>query len=254
MLWALATPTMGFWKSASPKPTARSIERLGARSSPSVMARLRRRVVMSFPPDAAHLNPTVLPSGHAGGRVAKVKGTAVQSSLRYVRERFGEDPLARVIEALPEGDRAAFGHGVLASSWYGMDAFLRFMQEAERQLRAQEPDVVRKMGRASCDYGVTGVYKIFFKVGSPGVHHLAGRPGSSRATTTRASCGSRRPARSGRWPSSSGLEGGAPQFCERIFGWMQRTLELAGAKNLRSAHSACVHRGDPVCRFEGSWG
>ena len=52
LLWAFATPTMGFSKSASPKPTARSIERLGARSSPSVMARLRRRVVlMSVPPD-----------------------------------------------------------------------------------------------------------------------------------------------------------------------------------------------------------
>ena len=123
--------------------------------------------------------------------MAQVKGTAVQSSPRYVRERFGEGPLARVIEALPEGDRAAFDHGVVASSWYGMDAFLRLMQEAERQLRAQEPDVIRKEGRASCEYGVTGVYKIFFKVGSP---------------------------------------------------------EL-----LRSAHSACVHRGDPVCRFEGSW-
>lgn len=69
-----------------------------------------------------------------------------------MRERFGEDALGRVIEALPEGDRKALGHGVLASSWYGTDALLRFMQEAERQLGAQEPDVVRRMGRASCDY------------------------------------------------------------------------------------------------------
>jgi hypothetical protein len=27
---------------------------------------------------------------------------------------------------------------------------------------------------------------------------------------------------------------------------------LAGARNLRSSHSACVRRGDPVCRFEGT--
>ena len=133
--------------------------------------------------------------------MAQVKGTAVQSSQRYLRERFGEAPLARVVEALPEGDRARLGQGVLASSWYPMDAFLRFMLEAERQLGAQEPAVVRNMGVAEL----------------------------------------------------VGFEGGAPQFCERIFGWMQRTLELAGAKNLRSAHSTCVHRGDPVCRFEGSW-
>jgi hypothetical protein len=46
---------------------------------------------------------------------------------------------------------------------------------------------------------------------------------------------------------------GAPQFCARILGWMERTVEMAGARNLRSSHSRCVHRGDPVCRFEGSW-
>lgn len=50
-----------------------------------------------------------------------------------------------------------------------------------------------------------------------------------------------------------GLDGRSPEFCERIYGWMQRTLELAGAKQLRSSHSACVHRGDHVCRFEGTW-
>jgi hypothetical protein len=35
MLQVEAMPTMGFWKSSSLKPTARSIERLGARSLPS---------------------------------------------------------------------------------------------------------------------------------------------------------------------------------------------------------------------------
>jgi hypothetical protein len=49
LLWALATPTIGFSKSASPKPTARSIDRFGARSSPAVMARLRRSLVISRP-------------------------------------------------------------------------------------------------------------------------------------------------------------------------------------------------------------
>lgn len=181
-----------------------------------------------------------------------MKGTAVQSSLRYVRERFGEGSLARVLEALPEDDRQALGHGILASSWYGMDAFLRFMQEVERQLGAQEPDVVRKMGRASCDYGVTGVYKIFFKVGSP--EFIISR--AARVFSSYYDTGELKVVEGGAGRAVvelTALQGGAPQFCERIFGWMQRTLELAGAKALRSAHSACVHRGDPVCRFEGNW-
>lgn len=184
--------------------------------------------------------------------MAQVKGTAVQSSLRYVKERFGEGALARVIEALPEEDRKALGHGILASSWYEMGAFLRFMQEAERQLAAQEPDVVRKMGRASCDYGVTTVYRIFFKVGSP--EFIISR--GTRVFSSYYDSGELRIVDSGPGRAVAelvGLQGGAPQFCDRIFGWMQRTLELAGAKNLRSAHSSCVHRGGAVCRFEGSW-
>jgi hypothetical protein len=40
--WPFATPTMGFSKSPSPKPTARSIARLGERATPWVMSRERR--------------------------------------------------------------------------------------------------------------------------------------------------------------------------------------------------------------------
>src|SRR6185503_5267681 len=162
LLWAFATPTIGFWKAASSKPTARSIERLGARMSPSVMALLRLSL-MSPPANGHHTRARL---AAPGGGLARVKGTAVQSSLRYVRERFGEAPLAAVLEALGEADRRAL-EGVLASAWYEVPLFLRFMLEAERQLGTQQPQLVRNMGRASCDYGLTTVYKIFFKIGSP---------------------------------------------------------------------------------------
>ena len=46
LLWPLARPTMGLAKSSSWKPTARSMERLGDRSRPSVVTRLRSRWAM----------------------------------------------------------------------------------------------------------------------------------------------------------------------------------------------------------------
>jgi hypothetical protein len=42
VLWPLATPTIGFSKSASPKPTARSMARLGERATPCVINLERR--------------------------------------------------------------------------------------------------------------------------------------------------------------------------------------------------------------------
>src|SRR5258707_2622311 len=45
LLYALATPTIGLSKSASPKPTARNMERFGARSTPCVMVLLLRTLM-----------------------------------------------------------------------------------------------------------------------------------------------------------------------------------------------------------------
>ena len=183
--------------------------------------------------------------------MARVKGTAVQSSLQYVREKFGDASLARIVAALPEGDRRSL-ESVLASSWYDVDTFRRFMVETERQLAAQEPDVVRRMGRFSCDQGITTVYRIFFKLGSP--EFIIGR--AARVFSSYYDTGELRIVESGPGRAVGelvGFEGGAPQFCERIFGWMQQTLERAGARNLRAKHDVCVHRGGSVCRFEGYW-
>jgi hypothetical protein len=34
---------------------------------------------------------------------------------------------------------------------------------------------------------------------------------------------------------------------------MTRILELTGARNLRTTHTLCIHRGDALCRWEGFW-
>ena len=133
-----------------------------------------------------------------------------------------------------------------------MEALVGYMKEAERQLGPQEPELVFNMGKASCDHGVTGVYKIFFKVGSP--EFVTSR--SARVFSSYYDTGELRLLESRDGHSAVeivGIEPAAPQLCARLHGWMHRTLELAGAKNLRSQHSTCVHRGDPVCRFEGTW-
>ena len=51
----------------------------------------------------------------------------------------------------------------------------------------------------------------------------------------------------------SGFGEPAPELCDRMQGWMQRTLDLSGGKGIRIVHDVCVNRGGPVCRFEGHW-
>jgi hypothetical protein len=185
--------------------------------------------------------------------MTKVKGTAIVAALRYLREHFGENGAASVVAELDESDRAALEDGGLVSAWYPVSLLLRLMRAAEARFGSRERYIYRQMGRASADYAITTIYKIFFKVGSPQFVIARGSSVFSRYYSQ------------GRLQiveSKSGraavdlldFPDGAPEFCERIRGWMERTMELAGATNLKSAHSLCVHRGDSVCRFEGYWG
>jgi len=50
VLFPFVTPTIGLSKSASPKPTARSIARFGERAMPPVMMRERRLAAIADPP------------------------------------------------------------------------------------------------------------------------------------------------------------------------------------------------------------
>jgi hypothetical protein len=184
--------------------------------------------------------------------MGQVKGTAVVSTLRFLKERFGEDEAASVVSSLAPSERALVEQGALASTWYPMSLLLHLMQESRGRLGARSLTLLRDMGRASAEYGVTTVYRIFFKVGSPqfiisraarvfGSYYdsgelrvLASRPGHAAVDLV-------------------GFQESTPEFCERILGWMERTMELSGARNLRANHVRCLHRGDDVCRFQGDW-
>jgi hypothetical protein len=182
----------------------------------------------------------------------QVKGTAVRASMRFLQERFGPAGVGPVLEKLDPKHRAELGSGVLDSVWYPMSLLLELMRAAVAVHGEGHPELIREMGRASAEYGVKGVYKVFFKVGSP--QFIIGR--ASRVFSSYYDTGQIRVVESGPGRAVldlAGFDAGAPEFCQRILGWMEKTVEMAGARNLEPAHSLCRHRGDEVCRFEGRW-
>lgn len=156
-----------------------------------------------------------------------------------------------MLERLEAADRELVTSGLLDSVWYPMPLLLNLMRAAEEARGGAEPELPRQMGRASAEAGVKGVYKVFFKVGSP--QFIISR--ASRVFSSYYDTGQIRVVESG--PGRAVLDlvdfEGSPEFCQRIVGWMERTVEMAGAKNLVPLHSQCRHRGDAVCRFEGTW-
>jgi hypothetical protein len=184
--------------------------------------------------------------------VTQVKGTAIASTLRFVRERFGPEAVALVRGDLEPALRASLPDEPLVSTWYPFSLLIALGRSAARRYGGGLTHFHRELGRASADYAMTTVYKIFFKLGSPqfvvsraarvwrtyydsgDMHAVTAEPGHAVIDL-------------------AGFSEPVPELCERLIGWMSRSVELAGGKGLRSAHSLCVLRGDDVCRFEGWW-
>jgi hypothetical protein len=178
-----------------------------------------------------------------------VKGTSLVSTVRYIQETHGQTGLKQVFAGLSPAERDLAEAGFLTSSWYPLDLLMKLTLLGKEQFG---PKLPKALGKASADYALSRVYKIFFRVGSPqfiisratAVYKNYYERGEMKAVVAE---------KGHAVVELSGIPSQAPEFCERLIGWQERMLELSGAKDVKVVHDLCLGRGDAVCRFEGWW-
>lgn len=185
--------------------------------------------------------------------MAKVKGTAVGASVAYLKSKLGEDGFARLVEGLPETERTLFSKPVLESAWYEFGAMLALMRAAQGKVPLPPGrSLAWDMGRASADRGMNTVYRMFFKFAdvsfickrAASLYPALYNSGEMRLVANDAKSAAL---------SVTGFDQPCGEFCDRALGWVERTLELTGAKGIRVDHPTCVVRGDARCEYRGKW-
>lgn len=182
----------------------------------------------------------------------KVKGSALRSTMNYLREHFTPEQVNRVIAVLPPARRDTLEKPILISTWYEAEVLFTLMNAMTKEL-SQPPEVLfHRLGRQSCDDGLNTVYRIFFKIGTPSYmlkftsqvwrnYYDQGKfsvvSGSANHAHLRL----------------EGISFPDAGMCIRLTGWLERALELSAAKNIRMAHSSCKFSGAPECEWKGSW-
>ncbi len=100
----------------------------------------------------------------------EVKGTSPTNTLEFVQQRFGEPGVRRWLDALGPASRELFEGKILASSWY--PAATAFTDPVGRMcdlfFAGDAPTGAWQLGRFSAENTLTGVYKVFVRIGSPG--------------------------------------------------------------------------------------
>lgn len=86
-----------------------------------------------------------------------VKGSALRSTLNYLRERYTPEQTNMVMSVLYDDQRKTLESPILVSSWYEADLLYALLRSMAAQLGEQPQALYEKVGRQSCDDGLNTV-------------------------------------------------------------------------------------------------
>ncbi len=185
-------------------------------------------------------------------QTVNVKGSALVSRLAWLRLHHGDEGLTRV---MANGSKALgyVASGRLAKAeWYPFTIFCELNEVIDRTYGSGDLALVRELGRNSAEANLTTIYRLFLQVGSPkwtleraarlwNLYYDSGKlvVSGARSNAVRAEI--------------IGFATPHRVHCVAVLGWMERALELAGAKRLVIDETTCRARGESACVFESRW-
>lgn len=188
--------------------------------------------------------------------MGRVKGSAVTSRVRYVREHGGDEALEEVRRALSPASRARLEQGVLPHAWVPYELFLDLNVVADRVLGRGDLALCRVMGAYGARVNLPTVYRIFLRFGSvPWMLRKASRLWSVHYD-------------SGSLTLEHLEEGAGVQtgelvirdfdrphraHCLSVLGWAEGAGEIAGATVTEAVETSCRTEGADECRLRLRW-
>jgi len=186
--------------------------------------------------------------------VAEIKGLLLNGWMRFLRERFGAEPVAQAIETLGPEDQRLLSSVFLPSSWYRYDALHGLRRLTRLLATPADRNLAVEIGRAMAHQAFTGVYRpLLCKDPSKQVEQFPATADfffrETRKLETEmldaSSCIVRHVYQGGARPTRA--------ICASTMGFWGQTLELAGASKVESEHPRCAAQGGSVCEYAFRW-
>lgn len=184
--------------------------------------------------------------------MAKVKGTALMPRIKYMEEKSSPEQKERVISQLSPEFQKDLHQGILLGSWYPFEYYLEINRALDLVLGTGDFSLIPKLGYYSAEQGLKGVYKLFYKVGSPEFIIARGAKVWNQYFVN-GQLNVEEVARRVVRLTLTDVEAPSEEHCLSVLGWVRRMLELAGAKNVRTEQSKCRRKGAPYCEIMARW-
>ena len=185
--------------------------------------------------------------------MVEIKGSVVSDSIKSVKEKFGEQIYATIVNQLHGETRALFERAsILSSSWYPLDAFTEFLeQDINVTAQGKEQELIRR-AELVIERQLGGIYKMFVKFGTPqfvlnrltvihqtyfrGVAATVTMPGSGKAIKR-----------------YTGFSKQHRLIGPSIIGFYRKALEISGAKDVAAQFTTSIEDDKGYCLLNLSW-
>jgi hypothetical protein len=185
-------------------------------------------------------------------RENQIKGNLLGRRAWYVRDRWGDEALAKVAAAVPEAARKFLVDAPLTFAWYPFGVMMDIDRAIVEGPMRGELVQMTEFGSAIAKHDLPLLYKVLFKVGSPAF--VVKRLNIAAKTYIRESTITPEIVGDGHARVTHGGRRLPMYFCTYgVSGWFHAALELSGAKSPTVEHATCEHRGDADCTWTLRW-
>ncbi len=182
----------------------------------------------------------------------QVKGAAVVSTKAFV-EATHEEELIKWLSNLPEQSQKIYTQTISESKWYPLnDAFIIPTRIMLGMFYNNDLKGAYELGSYSAEKGLTGIYKVFVKMGSPSF--IISRAAKVFSTYYK---GSSIKVLSSTKKSVILMIDKFPEYADvveqRIIGWIDKALVISGCKNVKTQVVHSFLNGDSFTELFTTW-
>lgn len=180
----------------------------------------------------------------------RIKGTSIASFLSFLEAEYGAPKVKEFVASLDSNLKKRCEGLVLASAFYPVEELDALAAKARAYFKG-DASFFERSGAHNATFGLAGVHQSLLARPTP----LDFLKAAERAWSQFMDVGSVSADVVGDGKVRLKIEGvpGSDVFCARETGFLKRSLELAGAKQLLVSKVRCTRDGDGWCEWQVSW-
>jgi predicted hydrocarbon binding protein len=180
------------------------------------------------------------------------KGFTLRGAAGFVEANYGAGAMEKVLPLLEPELRELLGGPIMASAWYPFRFQVGLYEAIDKAFGRGDLALCRDIGRHTAEAEANTFHKVLIKVASlKSWLKVAGSMWGMYYST--GSLIAEDVGDAGGTMKVTGFNPISKAFCQDLAGWLQRTAEMSGKRDVVVLHPECLLDGHPACLFKAAW-